>query len=430
MEGDLLIVWAAAAAAIVVLAVMAGHHGAGLLRLREGLRRLARGDSNLPLMPDLPRSLKEAGNDLKILAARMKDLGEAARENSDFAMILGTIGEGVFIVDRGMRLRFSNQGTQRLFGLEQAPAGLTVMEAFRSLDLQQVVQEGIATGTPRRGEVVIDGGNPAKVFELNVSPLAIGDGQTGAVVVVHDITRIKGLERVRREFVANVSHELRTPLTIIGGYLETLLEGGMEDRETTENALQVMFRHADRLQHLVEDLLTISRAESRSVPLDVQTFDLCALLRRVIEQFDSPIRAQGAEVRIVRDGDSFPCEGDPARLEQVFLNLLENALKYGAHSGLVVTFELGRSEAGVRVRVSDNGPGIPYEDQEHIFERFYRVHKHRSRESGGTGLGLSIVKNVVAAHGGTVSVQSTPGEGSTFLVTLPLGSGGSAAGPA
>ena len=190
-----------------------------------------------------------------------------------------------------------------------------------------------------------------------------------------------------------------------------------------------MFKHADRLQHLVDDLLTISQAESRAVPLDLQRIDLRELLRRVNEQFDEPVRAQGAEVRVISTSDNIPCTGDAVRLEQVFLNLLENALKYGNRPGLTVTFRIGRSGPDVHVEVSDNGPGIPYEDQEHIFERFYRVHKHRSRDSGGTGLGLSIVKNVVAAHGGTVSVKSTPGEGSAFLVRLPLKPGAVAHSP-
>jgi two-component system phosphate regulon sensor histidine kinase PhoR len=213
---------------------------------------------------------------------------------------------------------------------------------------------------------------------------------------------------------------LRTPLTIISGYLETLADGGLDDRPMAENALGVMFKHADRLGRLVDDLLTISRAESRSVPLEVQRIDLHDLLRRVVEQFDEPIRSQAATVRITAADGDLTLEADAVRLEQVFLNLLENALKYGNRPGLTIDLYVERGGPNIHVQVTDNGPGIPREDQEHVFERFYRVHKDRSRETGGTGLGLSIVKNVVQAHGGNVSVRSAPGEGSTFVVVLPL----------
>ncbi len=409
-----------AGVAFAALVVLGWRHVAALVHLRRALHRLACGEPSMPLLADLPGGWQSVGRDLRAVAARMADLDRtASRERFGLDAVLGTIGEGVLIVDGGMRIRLSNRGAERLFDLGESPTGRTVMEAFRNLEIQRLVQQGISGGLPQRGEVPVDGGKSPKVFELNVSPLPMEDARIGAVVVVHDISRIKGLERVRREFVANVSHELRTPLTIISGYLETLIEGGMEDARTTETALQVMFKHADRLQHLVDDLLIISQAESRAVPLDLQQIDLCGLVRRVIEQFDGPVRSQGAEVRIVSASDSLPCTGDAVRLEQVFLNLLENALKYGNRPGLTVTFRIGRSGPDVQVEVSDNGPGIPHEDQEHIFERFYRVHKHRSGDSGGTGLGLSIVKNVVAAHGGTVSVTSTPGEGSTFLVAWP-----------
>jgi signal transduction histidine kinase len=186
------------------------------------------------------------------------------------------------------------------------------------------------------------------------------------------------------------------------------------------NALGVMFKHADRLKRLVDDLLTISRAESSTFRLETERLDLRELLRRVVEQTDGLIRAQGASVRITAAGDDLTLEADALRLEQVFLNLLENALKYGNRPGLQINLYVERAGPSIHVQITDNGPGIPHEDQEHIFERFYRVHKDRSRESGGTGLGLSIVKNVVQAHGGTVSLRSSPGKGSTFNVVLPV----------
>jgi two-component system phosphate regulon sensor histidine kinase PhoR len=280
-------------------------------------------------------------------------------------------------------------------GLAGSPIGRTVMETFRNLDIQRLVEESLREGLARGGEIAVDQGRSLRTFEFSVSPLALEGGEAGAVVVVHNITKIKSLERVRREFVANVSHELRTPLTVINGYLETLIEGGLEDRVMAENALGVMFRHSERLKHLTDDLLVISQAESRSMPLDLQPVELRDLLRRVVAQFDEPIRAQGVEIRITTADDDLVVEADALKLEQVLVNLLDNALKYGNRPGLTVEFYAERLGTTVHLQVSDSGPGIPYEDQEHIFERFYRVHKDRARHTGGTGLGLSIVKNVV-----------------------------------
>jgi len=406
---------------LCVMVLAARRYIMGVLRLRGGLGRVAREDLAVPLMLDLPRGLRSAERDLKSIASRIRGLErEASQERFGLTAILGSISEGVFIVDRGLRIRLSNPGLTKMFQLTVPPVGRSVMEVFRSHDLHRLVSQGVADGRPHHGEVSLEQGMTLRTFELSISPLVLDDGETGAVVVVHNITKIKTLERVRREFVANVSHELRTPLTIINGYLETLVDGGLDDRTMAEGALRVMAKHGDRLAHLVEDLLIIAQAESHAMPLDLEPVELRGLLRRVIEQVDEPIRARGAEVRITSAEGDTVLEADSRRLEQVFLNLLDNALKYGNRPGLTVDFYIELAGPNLHVRVVDNGPGIPYEDQVHIFERFYRVHKHRSRETGGTGLGLSIVKNVIQAHGGDVSLQSMPGSGSTFQVVLPV----------
>jgi two-component system phosphate regulon sensor histidine kinase PhoR len=407
------------AAALVLLLLL--RYLRGILRLRAALRRVAHGDLGRPLSLDLPRGLRAAQRDVEAIARQARDLDRAAhRERSELNAILATIPEGIFTVDRRLGLLQANRGVEAMFQLSGSPVGRTVVEAFGHAAMHRLVQEGLQAGKPHRGEIAVEQDGTRRVYELSISPLPLGADQPGAVVVVHNITRIKSLEQVRREFVANVSHELRTPLTIISGYLETLADGGLDDRVMTENALGVMVKHADRLGRLVDDLLTISRAESRSVALETQRLDLRELLRHIVEQLDEPIRRQAATVRITTADGDLSLEADAVRLEQVFLNLVENALKYGNRPGLTVDLYAERAGANVHVQVTDNGPGIPHEDQEHIFERFYRVHKDRSRETGGTGLGLSIVKNVVQAHGGTVSVRSHPGEGATFTVVLPV----------
>jgi two-component system, OmpR family, phosphate regulon sensor histidine kinase PhoR len=413
--------WAAAWLGAMAALLLVGRYLVGLRRLYAALRRVAHGDLARPLALDLPRGLRAAQRDLEVIARQARDLDLAAhRERAELDAILASIPEGIFTVDRRLCLRQANRGVQAMFRLSASPAGRTVVEAFGHAAMHRLVQEGLQGGQPHRGEITVEQDGTRRVFELSISPLELDADGPGAVVVVHNITRIKGLEQVRRDFVANVSHELRTPLTIINGYLETLVDGGLEDRAMTEKALRVMFKHGDRLGRLVDDLLTISRAESRDVPLETQRLDLPDLLRRVVEQFDEPIRRQDAVVRITTAEGDLSLEADAGRLEQVFLNLLENALKYGNRPGLVVGLYAERVGPNIHVQVTDNGPGIPHEDQEHIFERFYRVHKDRSRETGGTGLGLSIVKNVVQAHGGSVALRSLPGAGSTFTVALPV----------
>ncbi len=416
-------IFAGLAAGAVLWWLLRGHVQ-GLRQLRGMLRQLAAGEhGRLPLLPGLPPGLQGLARDVQKISEHLQALHrEADADRFGLNAILGSLSEGVLVVDRSLHIRLANPGVETLLGLTSSPVNRTMMEAFRNPALQQVIEESLAVGRPQTREIHYDTGNTQRIFELSVSPLPLGldRSPSAAVVVFHNITRIKGLERVRREFVANVSHELRTPLTIISGYLETLLEGGLEDRALLENSLRVMFRHAARLNRLVDDLLTISRLESRSTPLELETFDVREALLHVIDQLQSTIMERGAKVHLTIASQPPPVTADPLRFEQVFFNLLDNALKYGQREDLQIRFYVEDDGQNIHIQVSDNGPGVPYEDQEHIFERFYRVHKDRSRDSGGTGLGLSIVKNVLHAHGGKVTVQSTPGLGSTFHIILPL----------
>lgn len=392
----------------------------GIARLRSTLARMAHGDADLPLMLDLPLALRPAELDMRAIAGRVRELERTASDGqSGLAAIIAGVAEGVFVVDPNMTIRMANPAAQAMAASMAALPGRTVVEAFGSAPMHNVVQEGLLQGRAHGGEVVLDRAGSQAVYELGISPLGPASGQRGAVVVMRDITRLRSLERARREFVANVSHELRTPLTIINGYLETLADGGINDPALAGSALEVMSKHAGRLKRLVDDLLVVSESESQSTPRHVTRLNLRELLARVVDQLAEPARTQGAKVRVIADGD-LVLEADPAGLEHVFLNLLENALKHGNRRDLVVELRAVREGSEIRVDVSDNGVGIPYGDQEHVFERFYRVHKHRSRETGGTGLGLAIVKSIVESHGGRISLASTPGSGSTFHVVLPL----------
>lgn len=414
--------WCLASAGLLAGALVAGWVCfAGSRRLHAALRRVAAGEYGEPISPGLPRWFRAAGNDLRLIAARLGELDRAAgEERTELEAILGSLTEGIFIAGHDLRIRTANCRAAEMFGRAGDLAGRTVLEASGNHEVHRIVKDCIAAGRPARGEIAFAGG---LTVELGATPLALEGACPGAVVVAHDISRIRSLERVRREFVANVSHELRTPLTILNGYIETLRESGFADPELAENSLRVMAKHTERLKRLADDLLAIAQAESRAVPLDLRRVDLPDLLHRVASQCAQPGDAGAAAVAVTAGPGDLAVEADERKLEHVFINLLDNALQHATGPDLAIRIRVDRAGDVVRASVADNGPGIPLADQEHIFERFYRVHKHRSRDTGGTGLGLSIVKNIVQAHGGAVSVESSPGHGAVFHVDLPVRQG-------
>ncbi len=335
---------------------------------------------------------------------------------------LGSLQEAVLIIDSNNYIMLANKALQAIFPRATDTIGNR---------LELVLQSSVFLGhveTVRRGEA-----KPQHEIEFVDGPKSIWIEVTGTVIpplsgqkgpwvlfVLHDITRQKKLEAVRKDFVANVSHELRTPLSVIKGYVETLVDSHREiPIEDRERFLRTIQRHTERLNSLLEDLLVLSRLESINPGLRRESTSLADLVHGVIEDYRA--RPASAEHHLVVDVD--PAIDalliDPLKITQVLENLIDNALKYSAKgSKIEVTAKLHVNEVEVSVR--DNGAGIPSEDLPHIFERFYRVDKGRSRDKGGTGLGLSIVKHIVQLHGGKVRVESTLGQGTSFFFTLPV----------
>ncbi len=259
-------------------------------------------------------------------------------------------------------------------------------------------------------------------LEVNGAAIVNSSGQRhGTVLIFHDLTRLKQLETVRTDFVANESHELRTPLSLIKGYVETLLDGARNNPEVAVKFLQTIARNAERLSLLIEDLLTISALESGRIILHLQPVSLHPLVERVFADFKT--RAGAKDTQLLNKSPDVALRADAGRLEQVLSNLVDNAIKYGRNGGTVTVG--GRSVDGgkIEVFVADDGPGIPPAALERVFERFYRVDKARSREQGGTGLGLSIVKHLIHSHGGKVWAKSEPGKGAAFYFTLAQDAG-------
>lgn len=396
-------------------------------QLRAVLRRLAQGDFRPVLLSSRKGVLRETSVDVRRISELLQQLDQQiAAEGFSLKAILSSMVEGVVITDRTQRIRLANDSLQRMLDLTQSPINRTVIEVFLNPELQQAVEKTLFDGIARTIELTLRvpavEGYATKHIEVYASGLNPGPKSRplGAVIVLHDITTVKNLEAIRREFVANVSHEFRTPLAIINGYIETLLDGALEDRATTEAWLKVMAKNGRRLGLLIEDLLTLSHLEYRSPELDLQKVDLPGLLGRVIERITPAISERHGRVTVEWRSEAAVAEVDPRRMEQVFENLLENAVRHATSDEVAVTVTARRLVEKIEIVFSDNGPGIPYRDQPHIFERFYRVHKDRSRGGGGgTGLGLSIVKHIVVAHGGSVAVESVPGQGAAFRIRLP-----------
>jgi len=337
--------------------------------------------------------------------------------------LFNSMAEGLLLLDQNGRIQLANRAFTTLFGVTAELRGRSVIEALRLHELAELVDALSVQNQVLEYELKLSRPNE-RILQVNAAAIFDASGrQYGTVLVFHDLTRLKQLERARQEFVANVSHELRTPLSLIKGYVETLLEGAKDNPDVAAKFLQTIDRNAERLRLLIEDLLTISELESGRVKLSLQPVALPDLVQKVLADFKS--RAQAREVQLLSEIPDVRVQADPGRLEQVLSNLVDNAIKYGRASGTVKVQAQVLDGSRVEVGVLDDGPGIPPESLERVFERFYRVDKARSREQGGTGLGLSIVKHIVQSHGGRAWARSEPGEGAAFYFTLPQPSGDS-----
>jgi len=367
--------------------------------------------------------LRSATNELIAEARQLQQTSSS--QISQLEATLGSLQEGVLLVDAENRILLANQALQAIF-----PRAKNILHQRLELVLHSVaflryvdaVRAGQAAPQHELEFVEADRSIWAEVTGTLVTPL---DGNAGSWVlfVLHDISQQKKLEAIRKDFVANVSHELRTPLSIIKGYVETLVDGHrdmpLDDRDRFLHTIQ---RHAERLHSLLEDLLALSRLESVNPGLHRESTVLADLLTNLVEDVRGRSTAQEHQISLAVDPAIGLVLVDPLKITQVCENLLDNALKYtprGSHVDVQARLKGGEAEVSIR----DNGPGIPSGDLPHLFERFYRVDKGRSREKGGTGLGLSIVKHIVQLHGGRVWVESQPGQGATFYFTLPQNNG-------
>jgi len=388
-------------------------------RLKEFSRRVAEGDFR-PLPRDGSGDALEAlGLSLNRTAARLdRAIHTLTEERNLSSAILGSMVEGVAVVNGPERLVFANPGFAEILGLDVPPtSGSALVEVVRQTELVEAVRR-VLGGEPRVQSEIVTGTLRQHHFAITVAAVRAAD-TTGAVVVLHDITELRKLERVRRDFVANVSHELRTPLTAIQGFTETLLAGAIDDPHNRTHFLEIILEHSRRLARLTEDLLMLSKMDAERLELEIRRLRVSQLIESCLETAQR--RATEKDLRIsVNMPQQLPdIAGDRRRLAEVLQNLLDNAIQYTLPGGqIMLSAETGEDE--VILTVSDTGIGIPKADQPRIFERFYRVDVARSREAGGTGLGLAIAKHLVEVHGGRLWVESEVGQGSQFHFSVPL----------
>jgi two-component system phosphate regulon sensor histidine kinase PhoR len=417
-----------------------GHIIRPVASLNEAADAIAAGDYEqrvyVPSRDELGMLAGTLNRMSQALGIRMTQLSQTAARQST---ALGGMIEGVIAVDARQRIVLANEAAGRLYGFRPAEIeGRALLEVVRNHALHAAVTTGLSSGQPQRIETQRVGTQKLHV-EIHVQPLP-GEPCPGVVLVIHDTTELRRLESIRRDFVANVSHELKTPLSSIKAYTETLQNGA--DAETTQRFLARIEEQADRLHHLILDMLMLARIESDHQAFEIVSVDVAEVVHACLESQRPAAEAKRITVN-VQPSDapidaSSPCRvrADREGLREILDNLVDNAIKYTSEGG-AVTIAWRSKERGARsedgeaaldprpstliLSVTDTGIGIKPQDQERVFERFYRVDKARSRELGGTGLGLSIVKHLVQAFGGKVAVESTPGQGSTFTVALPAG---------
>ena len=388
-------------------------------RLQSFSRRVAEGDFR-------PIDADRSGDALEALAVSLNDsatrLDRAMRtlreERNLSAAILGSMVEGVAVVNSSERLLFANEGFAGILELDSPPQpGRSLLEVVRQTELIEAVRD-VLKGAPRVEAEIVTGTLRQRFFAATVASVKATEN-SGAVVVLHDITDLRKLERVRRDFVANVSHEFKTPLTAIQGFAETLLAGAMDDPQHRVRFLQIILEHSRRLARLTDDLLELSKMDADRLALEVDRLSASQLVQSCVETTQRVANEKHLRFSINLPQCLPDVAADRRRIAEVLQNLLDNAIQYTPAGGeIVVSASAGGQE--VTFTVSDTGIGIPQVDQPRIFERFYRVDVARSREVGGTGLGLSIAKHLVEAHGGRIWVESEVGRGSQFHFTVPV----------
>ena len=391
-------------------------------QIEQLVSQIARGERPSTFLINGGPDPHRVGLALETISAHQQELErQIAGRESGTQTILGAMEDGVLVVDARSRITLMNPTFEKLFELRDPAVDVPLVEAVRHATLDQLIAEALLTGEVMRSELSVTDSRTRRERHIEVSavPVRNANGEvTGAVVLFHDITQLKRLDQVRRDFVANVSHELRTPLSILRGYIEVLLDEPETSQEELRRILSIMERHSKRLQRLIGDLLSLAQLESSQAELELSVVRMDELFNNLIRDWKEKLSAKNLKVTVDLPSEGLTLRADGTRLEEVLHNLLDNAIKFSPKNG-EIRLQAASCGSNIVLSVADNGIGISKEHLPRIFERFYRADKARSRELGGTGLGLAIVKHIAQLHGGRVEAESEGGRGTTIRVVLP-----------
>jgi len=385
--------------------------------LEHLLTRIGRGEQPPTFLLGGITRARRVGLALEQLLARQRELDrQVSKDAAEVRAVLAALTDGLLVVDSSQHVLICNPAFEELYGQSHIATGTALLDIIRDSDVIEAMRAALDQARARVAEVTAP--DRKRQLQLIAVPITQNGEASGVVAVFHDISRLKQADEIRRDFVANISHELRTPLSIFHGNLETLLEPGDLDEDETRHIYEVMKRHSDRLNLLVNDLLSLARLESKEAKLQLTEIKLRDFLEDVTGDWAK--RLAGKNLRLELEvPDNFPTlRADERRLEEVVHNLLDNAVKYSHQNGRIL-IQAGAPDQEVVLSVRDEGVGIAANDLPRIFERFYRADRARSRELGGTGLGLSIVKHIAQLHRGRVEAESVVGQGTTIRVILP-----------
>jgi len=385
--------------------------------LEHLLTRIGRGEQPPTFLLSGITRARRVGLALEQLLARQRELDrQVSKDAAEVRAVLAALTDGLLVVDSSQHILICNPAFEELYGQSRIATGTALLDIIRDSDVIEAMRAALDQARARVAEVTAP--DRKRQLQLIAVPITQNGEASGVVAVFHDISRLKQADEIRRDFVANISHELRTPLSIFHGNLETLLEPGDLDEDETRHIYEVMKRHSDRLNLLVNDLLSLARLESKEAKLQLAEIKLRDFLEDVTGDWAK--RLAGKNLRLELEvPDDFPTvHADERRLEEVVHNLLDNAVKYSHQNGRIL-IQAGAPDQEVMLSVRDEGVGIAANDLPRIFERFYRADRARSRELGGTGLGLSIVKHIAQLHRGRVEAESVVGQGTTIRVILP-----------
>jgi two-component system phosphate regulon sensor histidine kinase PhoR len=392
-----------------------------IVAMKKSAGQFADGDFSQRLTAPDSEEMAGLADALNQMATQLDNrINTIMNQRNEFETVLSSMREGVVAFDNKERILSMNQAAAVLFESDPVQCqDKNIQEVVRNLPLQQFIRKAISGREPEEDDIVLYQ-NGEKILNLKSSPLLdAGKDQIGTLVVINDVTQLRRLESMRKDFVANVSHEIKTPLTAIKGFVETLHQGSVDKPEEADRFLAIIQKHVDRLSAIIDDLLSLSRIEQddERQAIEFENKQINDVFRSAIQICRPKAKEKNIDIHIACE-EELESYFDPTLLEQAVVNLLDNAIKYSEPDS-VIHLSAAVNDSEVKIMVKDQGIGIAKKHLPRLFERFYRVDKARSRKLGGTGLGLAIVKHIAQAHGGQVTVQSTPGKGSTFTIHLP-----------